>query len=424
VKKTLALLLLLLAFPSFAWAAPADPQAALTLEHCLQMAFDHHPDIVSSAWQVRRSGSQVEVAKSSMRPTLDLGASVTDSEGAQARSASDLSVKQLLTDSGKTRAAIAGASHDLSATRKEAERTWQERAYAVKEAYFNLLRAREDQSVAAETVALYEAQLRQAEAFYRAGSSSKIDVTTAEVNLSQARLDLAKARSSASTAVAVLENEIGTRLPDRQAALETPREAPLPVPGLEEAQSEALAARPDVLAGGERVLSAREALAATAKGLSPSLYASGGYGFSDSSSGWEDEWTAGVSLSIPLYDGGATAARTEAARAELEISRSDLEKLSNTVRLEVSTALLDLETASAQVKTAETALRQAEENLRLAQGRYRVGVGTSLEVTDASEKYSTARKTLVQARYDLQVAGAALVKALGRPVEIRKEDAK
>jgi outer membrane protein TolC len=426
VKKTISVALFLLIFSFPAWAAaPAIPQGpTLTLEECLQLAFDHHPDIVSSGWQVRRSGSQVQLAKSSLRPALDLGASLSDSGSAEARSASDISVKQLLSDGGKTRATIAGASYNLSAARKEAERTWQERAYAVKEAYFGLLRARDDAEVAVETVVLYETQLKQAQAFYKAGSSSKIDVTTAEVNLSQARLDLAKARSSASAAVAGLENEIGTALPDRSAALQAPGESTASMPALETAVGEALSSRPDVQAAGERVLSAKETLSATARGMSPSLYASGGWGFSDSSSGWSDEWTASLSLSVPLYDGGATAARTEVSRADLEISRSDREKLLNSVRLEVETALLDLGTASEQVKTAELALRQARENLDLARGRYRVGVGTSLEVTDAAEKFSTAGKALVQARYDRQVAAAALEKALGRPVEIPKEETK
>jgi len=425
VKRTVSMLLFLVIFSLSSWgAAPEASQAStLTLEKCLQLAFDHHPDIVSSGWQVLRSQSQVEVAKSSLRPTLGVSGSAS-STGGNGRTASDVSVRQLLTDGGKTRAAIAGASYDLSAVKKEAARTWQERAYAVKEAFFGLLRSREGAAVAVETAVLYETQLKQAQAFYKAGSSAKIDVTAAEVNLSQARLELAKARSAAAVSLAVLENAVGTRLPDRNAALEVPPEASLEVPPLEGAIGEALSNRPDLSAGEDRILSARETLKATAKGLNPSISLGGGWGFSDSSSGWSDEWTTSLSLSVPLYDGGATAARTEASRADLEMSRSDLEKQRNSVRLEAETALLELETASEQVKTAETALVQAEENLKLAQGRYRVGVGTSLEVTDAAEKYSSARKALVQARYDRQVAAAALGKALGRPVEIPKEETK
>lgn len=423
VKKILLAILCLLMIPFPARAGTEQPEAAppLTLEKCLKLAFDHHPDLASSAWQVRRAGSQLEFAKSSQRPTLDLGASLSDSEGAPRTSAAEISVRQLLTDGGKTRAAIAGASYDLSAIRRTAERTWQERAYAVKQSYFNLLRAREDAAVAEETVTLYEAQLKQAQAFYRAGSSSKIDVTTAEVNLSQARFNLSKARSSVFTAWAVLENEIGTRVPDRNAVLEVPREGEAAVLPLEAAVEEAFSARPDIRAAEDRVLSAKEALMAAARGMSPSLYVTGGWGGSDSASGWEDKWTAGLSLSVPLADGGAAAAKTEAARSDLEIARSDRDRLRNTIRLEVETALLDLETASRQVKTAEEALRQARENLDLARGRYRVGVGTSLEVSDAAEKYSSARKALVQALFDRQVAAASLEKALGRTVEIPKE---
>lgn len=425
MKRTVFMLLFLLVFPLTSWgAAPEAPQAStLTLGKCLQLAFDHHPDIVSSGWQVVRSQSQVEVAKSSLRPTLGVSGSAS-STGGDGRTASDVSVRQLLTDGGKTRAAIAGASYDFSAVRKEAARTWQERAYAVKEAFFGLLRSREDAAVAVETVALYETQLRQAQAFYKAGSSAKIDVTAAEVNLSQARLELAKARSAASVSLAALENAVGTRLPDRNAALDVPPDDSMAIPPLEGAIGEAFSNRPDLLAGEDRILSAGETLKATAKGLNPSVSLGGGWGFSDSSSGWSDEWTASLSLTVPLYDGGATAARTEASRADLEITRASQEKQRNSVRLEVETALLELETAQEQVKTAESALGQAGENLKLAQGRYRVGVGTSLEVTDAAEKYSSARKALVQARYDRQVAAAALGKALGRPVEIPKEETK
>ncbi len=426
MKKILLMVICLLVIPFPAFPARADGTAQpggppLSLEKCLQLAFDHHPDLLASVWQVRRAGSQLELAKSSQRPTLDLGASFSDSEGAPRRSASEISVRQLLTDGGKTRATIAGVTYDLSAIRKTAERTWQERAYTVKQAYFSLLRAREDAAVAEETVALYEAQLKQAQAFYKAGSSSKIDVTTAEVNLSRARFDLSKASSSVSSAWAVLENEIGTRLPDRNAVLEVPKERGLSVSSLDAAMEEAFSKRPDLRAAEDRVLSAKESLRATARGMNPSLYASGGWGFSDSSSGWNDEWTAGLSLSIPLADGGATAARTEIARADLQIAQSDRDSLRNAIRLEVEKALLELETASQQVKTAEEALRQARENLDLARGRYRVGVGTSLEVSDAAEKYSSARKSLVQAIYDRQVAAASLEKALGKPVEIPKE---
>ena len=428
MKKRAFLLLLfcLFLFPYGAEGAPSAPPEGkvLTLEECLQMAFDHHPDIVSTAWRVRRSESQVDLAKSSLRPTLDLGASVSDSEGGSTRSGSDLSVRQLLSDGGKTRSAVAGASYESAAVKREAERTWQERAYSVKQAFFSLLRSREDAAVAAETVSLYETQLRQAQAFYKAGSSAKIDVTAAEVNLSQAQLELAKARSTAAVAAATLENEIGSPLPDRSAPLETPREALLSGLSLESATAEALQERPDVQAGEDRILSAGESLRQAAKGLSPSLYASGGWGFSDGGTGWEDEWTASLTLSVPLYDGGATAARTESSRADLAITKSDQDKLRNSVALEVEQAFLELGTASVQVKTATVSLRQARENLDLARGRYRVGVGTSLEVTDAAEKYSSARKSLVQANYDLQVASAALAKALGRPVGIPKEETK
>ena len=76
--------------------------------------------------------------------------------------------------------------------------------------------------------------------------------------------------------------------------------------------------------------------------------------------------------------------------------------------------MLDIEEARENLKLTELLVRQARENLELATGRYRVGVGNSLEVSQAAENYSQAQKTRYNAIYQYHQASASLEAAMGR----------
>ncbi len=96
--------------------------------------------------------------------------------------------------------------------------------------------------------------------------------------------------------------------------------------------------------------------------------------------------------------------------------RAKEERLRQAVLLEVRKAWLAIGEAEEKLETAAMVVRQAKENLDLAEGRYQVGVGSSLEVSDAAASYSDARTSLVQARCDRLSAEAALLKVIGDPV--------
>lgn len=393
----------------------AATETGPTLDECLALALENHPDMASANTKIRRSVSQTREAASDLRPTVDIDGSVSTNDGTtKERYSSGIGVSHTLSDGGRRELALKKASVNVTASERDASRTRQVLLYDVKQAFFSLLRYYEDVSVAQETVALYEAQLAQARAFYDAGRTKRSDVTTAEVNLSQAKQDLTKAKGSLSIGWATLENTVGTKLPRAGKKPDVPSPAVPATPAEEAALNEALSLRPDYLAQQARIEAAGMAVSYAAKGMNPTLSVSGGYDFSDGHSGWSGQWSAALTLSVPVSDGGATAAKTETARADLDLEKQALESIRQTVLLEVRTALSDLATAEEQVVTAGEGLRQAKENMDLAVGRYGVGVGTSLEVSDAGDKYNKARKSLVQANFDLQIARATLEKVLGR----------
>lgn len=415
--KGLAALLLLLSCLAF----PAGPSSAeegtlLDLEACIALALANHPDLRSGAARTEGAEAVIRQKEAALRPTVELSSSFKEKEGSDSSTA-EAAVNQLLSDGGRTKASIRIARYGRDGKARDLERTRQTVAYDVKEAYFGLLKARKDYLLALETAEIYREQLEKAKVSYETGTVARSDVTAAQVDLSQAELDVIKTRSSRDVAKAELSKSLGLLdiaggydiadvEDDRQIAL-----------SFEEAFARAREFRPDLKSLEFSLLEAEETVRYQSLGLNPQLSASGGYDWSDgSSSSSVGEWAVGLSLAIPLYDGGLTAAKTAEARASLAETQADYEAQLQQVALEVRTALLEIDEARQNIAATEMTVLQARENLDLSMGRYAVGVGYQLEVRQATEDYNEARKEANAARYDYSLALASLEKALGEDV--------
>ena len=145
----------------------------------------------------------------------------------------------------------------------------------------------------------------------------------------------------------------------------------------------------------------------------PDLTASAGYSFGGSGFYDDDQWSAKLSLSIPIGDGGETKARVAGAKADLKVAQANRDKLAQDVVLDVRQAWQSLQESAASITAARAAERQARENLDLALGRYRAGVGDSLEISDAVDAYAQSQTTLITSLYDHKEARLSLEKAMG-----------
>ncbi len=414
--KGLAALLLLLSCLAF----PAGPSSAeegtlLDLEACIALALANHPDLRSGAARTEGAEAVIRQKEAALRPTVELSSSFKEKEGSDSSTA-EAAVNQLLSDGGRTKASIRIAHYGRDGKARDLERTRQTVAYDVKEAYFGLLKARKDYLLALETAEIYREQLEKAKVSYETGTVARSDVTAAQVDLSQAELDVIKTRSSRDVAKAELSKSLGLLVLAGGydiADVEDDREVSF---SFEEAFARAREFRPDLKSLEFSLLEAEETVRYQSLGLNPQLSASGGYDWSDGTSGADGQWEVGLSLSIPLYDGGLTAARTDEARASLAETQADYDAQLQQVALEVRTALLEIDEARQNIAATEMTVLQARENLDLSMGRYAVGVGYQLEVRQATEDYNEARKEANAARYDYSLALASLEKALGEDV--------
>ena len=87
--------------------------------------------------------------------------------------------------------------------------------------------------------------------------------------------------------------------------------------------------------------------------------------------------------------------------------------MKNDIILEVEQGYLSLIESEERVGVSELTVKQAEENLELALGRYEAGVGSPIEVTDATVALNDARRNYIQALYDYRMASMALKSAMG-----------
>ncbi|HXE57450.1 MAG TPA: TolC family protein [Gemmatimonadales bacterium] len=125
---------------------------------------------------------------------------------------------------------------------------------------------------------------------------------------------------------------------------------------------------------------------------------------------------ATLSVSLPIFTGFGRSLRLSQARAQREDAEEGVRARALQVRSEVHSRFLNLETAYRAIAVQEVSRRAAREQLQLAQDRYRLGSGTSLEVTDAQNAVQRAEADYVNAVYDYHKALAALEAAVGRPL--------
>jgi outer membrane protein TolC len=410
----------LLFFQSSAFSASsadlALPEGAVTLEDCLRIALGLNPSLAEVKSGIASQAARVGEAAASSRPQVGLSSSYgyTYSGNAEQGSISTgVTLRQSIFDWGRADLSIKGAELELEAKTLDGANTVQGVLASVTDAYYMVNRSSRNLGIAAERVGNYEKRLKWAKDFYSAGAKAKIDVTKAETDLANARLDLVQANGAAVKALSSLSHSMGVAEWTPPGAEDLLEYTSYDITA-EEAVRTALESRTDLMAQEARLREARASLSYAAKGLSPTLSGSAGYSFSGKSDPFDQkEWRVSVGIEVPILDGGLTRERISGAEADLAGAESRLAAMRQDVILAARNAHSSLVEAREAVAAAREAERQASETLNLAFGRYSAGVGESLEISDAVDGYAQARVRVVTALYDLKSAEVGLKKTMG-----------
>jgi outer membrane protein TolC len=399
-----------------AGAAPILPDGAVTLGDCLRIALELNPGLAETRSGIVSQRARVGEAAASSRPQIAFSSSYSYSRSDIARQGSigsGITLRQSILDWGRADLSIREASQELEAKALDEVNTVQGVIAGVTNAYYEVNRSARNLRIASERVGNYEKRLKWAKDFYAAGAKAKIEVTKAETDLANAKLDLVQANGASQKAVSGLSHSMGAAewTPSQVEDLLEYTSSDITA---EEAVRTALSERSDLKAQEVRVQESRTNLSIASKGLSPTFSGSAGYSFSGESDPFDQkEWRLSVGLDIPVSDGGLTRERIKGAEAGLSGAESRLASMKQDVILAARNAHSSLAEAREAVSAAGEAERQALETLDLAFGRYSAGVGESLEISDAVDGYAQARIRVVSALYALKSAEIDLKQTMG-----------
>jgi outer membrane protein TolC len=326
----------------------------------------------------------------------------------------EVGVNQYVYDFGKTRERLAASRYALDTSAGNLDQTVADVILTTQVNYYQILKKKYMVKVNQESLDMQQKHLEEAKAFYSAGLRPKIDVTRGEVQFANTHLELIRARYALSVAKTELENILGgppVKGPYLLADVSVEAKKVILTDAL---LQKAMEKRPAIAAIKSQIQAAEANLQAIRALKWPTVNANASYGWNNTELPLEDEWRAGVHLDWPLFTGYRTQGEVSEAQADTERIKFELKRLELEIVRETTQAVSSVNEALEAIKTTELAVMQSEENMELAQGRYKVGVGSAIEYSDAQFNLTQTRNNLVQAQFSYLQAQANLEHAIGK----------
>lgn len=397
----------------------------MTLDKCIELALGNNPQINAAFHDILASDARIKQVWANYFPQLSWQTGYTKIKQLQLSDAlgrnltfnyyilGQVTLQQMLYDFGVTQNQATIKRLDYEAYKTTLSATINDVIYQTKDAYFNLLFAFENRRVAEDTVKKFEMFYNQAKAFYEIGMNPKVDVTIAEVNLSNAKLQLIQADNAVNLAVAKLNNIMGVPFIDKYNVQERLKYQPVDVT-FNKSVEIARDARPELKLAELKVESANQTMKLVKKSYFPTLSVEGQYQRGGKSWNSNYGYNIGGYLNFPTINGMLIKNEIKEARYLYDKEIANAKNTQNSIYLEIQNAYLTLEEKKNQMPVAILGVKQAKENYELSYGRYRVGEASPTELKDAQINYQQAQLTYYNALYQYNSSKAALEKAIGK----------
>ncbi|HEV7589588.1 MAG TPA: TolC family protein [Longimicrobium sp.] len=322
-----------------------------------------------------------------------------------------VSTSLVLFNGGANQAQLAQARLVEQAGGQTVERTRQSVVFTVVSNYLQLTGSQEQLRVRRETMASEAALLEQIRAFVQAGRRPIADQYQQQAAVAAARLALVQAQNAVELArvdlIQTLQLDPRGDYDFQPPPAGTAQAAPGTLEGL---LDRALQGRADLAARQSELAATEQGVRAARAARLPTVSVSAGYNTvlnSGNDLGLFDQFaqrqggSVSVGVSLPLFDRGSAAAETQRARITQDNARIALQNQQQQVAVEVRRAWLDWQAAGEQLAAAQAQDTAAQQSLDATQQRYRAGVGTLVELTQARSTLAQAQSQLVTARYNL-----------------------
>jgi outer membrane protein len=411
--------LLLLAIP--AWVGAQQPMH-LTLADAQRLAVQNNPQYSSAKYIAAAAHQQPAEYRAAELPNLSgaitgvgadngsrLAAGALNNPALYSRTAAGVFASQLITDFGRVHNLVGTANLRAQAQDQSSENTRADVVLAATRAYYDVLRAQAVLKVAQQTVTARQLVVDQITALAQSQLRTQLDVSFANVNLSDAKLLQLQAENGVNSANAELATALG--LPNQTAfdVTDEPMPAALPAqagllitqamqnrPDLKSLQLQQSAAERFTRAEHDLYYPTVSAIAAAGGVPAGEPQVPGAYG------------AVGINVNIPIFNGGLFKARESEAALHAKAAAQDVADLTNRITRDVRVAWLNATTALQRVSLTQEFVAQAQLALDLAQSRYQLGLSSIVELTQAELNLTSAQIDAATARYDYQAQRAVV----------------
>ena len=398
-------------------------QTPLSLKEAEALALQNNPQISVARLTALASQQVTREARSNLWPTAALNLTSVDASGdsritagalnnpiVYQRAAGGVAVNQLLTDFGRPTNLTASADLAAKAENQNALATKEQILLAVDQAFYNALQARAVLAVAQQTVDARQTVADQVSALFQSKLRSQLDFSFANVNLAQAKLLLLDAQNNENAADAALSTVLGYPTLQAFQLVEETTAIASPPGNVDELISQALLMRPEILALGFQYQSNQKFQSAERDLFFPTIEAMGVVGDTPVRNPVISNWygAVGVNIGIPLFNGFLYSAREREARLRTQATQNRLLDLRNRISRDVRTSWLNANTAYQRVSVTQQLLDQASLALDLAQTRYKMGLSSIVELSQAQLQQTQAQIGNAQAGYEYRLTLAIL----------------
>ena len=395
----------------------------LTLAEAESIALRNHPGVAAAELTAEAQAQVPQQVRSALAPQVGAAASGTGATDRARIGAGQLqnpiifsrlgmggNYNQLLYDGGRTKLLAQGADARAKSEKENANTARAQVLLQVRQAYLAALRTQAVLRVAEQTVAARQLVLDQVTALTEAKLKSGLDLSFAEVAVSEVKLLAAQALNDSQAALADLAAAVGLGEPADYSLSEPPALSPLP-PDSKELLPAAMRSRPELAARRLEVEAAQRLVAAEGKLTQPTVSGVGAAGVTPVHvAGIEKSYyaAAGVVVNLNFLNGGLFAARRSEAALRARAAEQRLKELENRVARDVAVAWLNVRTADERLDLTEQLLRRSTQALELAQARYDLGLSSIVELSQAQLAKTAAELQQTAARYDYAAQRAAL----------------
>ena len=326
------------------------------------------------------------------------------------RTAGGATVSQLITDFGHTTNLVASAGLQATAEAENAAATRQDVLLAVDQAFYSTLQAHAVLRVAEQTVASRQLLADQVSALTNSKLKSELDLSFANVNLAQAKLLYLDALNNVKASEAALSAILGYSTLEIFELVNDADPLTQPPADVNQLIADAFAKRPEILALEFQSESAEKLHRAEHDQLYPTISALGAFGDSPVRDDrvYGPYGAVGVNVEIPVFNGFLYSAKSHEADLRAQADRQRLMDLRNRISRDVRTSWLAASTAFDRVSVSEQLLAQANTALDLAQTRYKLGLSSIVELSQAQLQQTQAEIGSAQAGYEYRLALSVL----------------